>query len=471
MGTPEFLLPDTSQSRKDKVPDHNVSAAKSHGIGNHGSCIQTTWEAFPDGTMLDLVRDAADGKVKLLKWDGKHTSVLDQFQKDGNTYIPASICPSILRAMRLPTRVAPFGSTRELFDAICRILTRLNDLAERTVTALAYFVLATCLQDRVIAAPFVSIVVAPTAPGGALLHVLTLLCRRALLLGDVSAARLRALPMHLGPTLLLDIVQLEDELCTWLRASSRRGMYVPSRGGALDQYCAKVVCAPEALSDPSLLGLALQVEVAPPRRPLPMPDRETSEQIADEFQAKLQMYRFASYSYVGEPKIDVADLTAPMQDLSRSLAACVVGDADLQFAVVPLLRPQDQQLRAERAALIEAIILEALWIVCHEKNRQWVSVGELTTDTNTILAGRGESLTVSNESVGWKLKSLGLQTESLPGGNKGLFLLAVTKARIHALAKAFGVRTLDAAAPGLECPHCAGQPKGQGEEEGKTSEL
>jgi hypothetical protein len=61
---------------------------------------------------------------------------------------------------------------------------------------------------------------------------------------------------------------------------------------------------------------------------------------------------------------------------------------------------------------------------------------------NTIQTGRGDSLEVSPETVGWKLKALGLPSEIIAGGRMGLRLLAETRARIHTLASTYRVRTL-----------------------------
>ena len=414
--------------------------------------IATYWETLPGGMMLDLVRDPASGGLNLLIWDGVTASIAPRFEYNGQIYVPASLDP-VIRASRLPARVDSYGSTRELFDDVCRLITRFNDLAERFVLQVAHFNFGTWLVDRVPVAPFLSIVAPATAPSGALLQLLALLCRRPLLLGELGSSGLCTLPMQFRPTLLVDAVRLSAPVQRLLRASNSQGVYVPGRGRVLDLYCAKAVCSQEPLCDPSLVGLALQIALAPTRQQLPILDWEASEKIADEFQAKGQMYRLKNYHNVCAPSIDVGGLTAPMQSVARSLAACVVGDEELQSRVVPLLQQQDREIRVERSAGLESVILEALLFCCHDGNRSAVREAELAEITNTILARRGHSLQISAETVGWKLKALGFHTELIGSGGKGLYLLDENRARIHKLARDYGVRSVQQG-PMKMCPQC-----------------
>jgi hypothetical protein len=59
---------------------------------------------------------------------------------------------------------------------------------------------------------------------------------------------------------------------------------------------------------------------------------------------------------------------------------------------------------------------------------------ELAETANAILARRGESLQVSSESAGCKLKFLGLRSEPIGTAGNGLWLLNETRTKIHDLA-------------------------------------
>jgi hypothetical protein len=414
---------------------------------------ETAGGLFPDGTLVELVRKDESGALGLLKWDGTSATLVDDIWYKGRNYIPISLDPTVLRAMRFPSRTMPYGSTRELFTAVCKVITRFNDLAERFVLQVGYFTLGTWLVDRVPVAPFLSIVAPPTAPSLPLLQLLALLCRRSLLLGEVSPAGFCTLPVHLRPTLLVDAVELGAPVQRLLRASNSQGAYVPRGGKALDLYCPKVVCSQEPLDDPSLIGLALQIALAPTSQRLPVLDGQVSAQVAEEFQAKLLHYRLTNHGNVCTPEIDVQGLTAPTQGVARSLAACVVGDEELQSGVVPLLLQQDREIQVELSAGLQSILLEALLFCCHDGNRSSVRAAELAEITNTILAGRGQGLQISAGTVGWKLKSLGFRTEAIGSGGKGLYLLDEIRTRIHTLARNYAVPSVEKGSAN-QCPHC-----------------
>lgn len=82
-------------------------------------------------------------------------------------------------------------------------------------------------------------------------------------------------------------------------------------------------------------------------------------------------------------------------------------------------------------------------------------MGDLTRSVNTIFAGRGETLQVSPEKVGWKLRGLALRANFIEGGRKGLELLDETRGKIHGLAADYGVRTFRQAIANPLCPRCA----------------
>lgn len=144
--------------------------------------IPTACEVLPNGTMLDLVREEGSNEVGFLAQDGDRYRIVSRVEYEGKTYIPAPADPTVLGALRLPTRAASYTSTRELFDEIRKLLAFYNDLPERFLLQIVYFIFGTWLVDRILIAPFLSVVAPATAPRGVLLQLLALLCRRSLLL-------------------------------------------------------------------------------------------------------------------------------------------------------------------------------------------------------------------------------------------------------------------------------------------------
>jgi hypothetical protein len=261
--------------------------------------------------------------------------------------------------------------------------------------------------------------------------------------------------MELQPTLLMDLFQPTRRVLNLLRATTRHGAFFCTRGKAVDPYCAKIVFAPEPLRDPASAGFPLELVFSPTREYVPLMGSSEAERIAAEYQAKLLHYRLVNRGKVCTPSFDLSQFTVPMQEVASSLAAPIVGDDELQSQIVPLLKPLDKEIRVDRASLLPAIVLEGLLARCHGTTGQHFPVLDLTGDVNTILRGRGETLEVSPEKIGWTLRALGLHTESLPGGRKGVVLLNDVRKKIHDLAAAYGVRTLRELPVKVDCPLCA----------------
>src|SRR5271169_4640276 len=73
-------------------------------------------------------------------------------------------------------------------------------------------------------------------------------------------------------------------------------------------------------------------------RSLPILDQRVQQQIAEEFQPKLLMYRLVNYRRASVSELDVSDFTSPVRDLARCLGASVPDEPELQGEIAPLLR-------------------------------------------------------------------------------------------------------------------------------------
>lgn len=411
--------------------------------------IPTAFEVLPNGTVLELARKGPTGEVGFLARHEELYRVVDCVECGDKTYIPVVEHPTVFAALRLPTSAASYGSTRELFDEIRKLLAQYSDLPEASLSKITYFIFGTWLVDRVTIAPFLSIVAAPTAPARPLLELLGLLCRHSLLLTAENPAGLWTLPTHLRPTLLLDAAEVTVSVQRFLRASNSQGIHFCRKGRALDLYCAKAVCSPEPLRDPALAVSALQVALRPAVRELPVLSEEASHRVAEEFQAKFLMYRATKYSNIRSPALDVTDLTTSTQYLARNLGACVADDSNLQADLVTLLHEQDHELQGQRNGGWESLILEALLACCHEPGRSSLRSADVAEIANAILRSHGETLCISSEMVGHRLKALRFRTEAIGSSGRGLWLVPETRATIHRLAQEYGVQQYSEG-----CAHC-----------------
>jgi hypothetical protein len=120
------------------------------------------------------------------------------------------------------------------------------------------------------------------------------------------------------------------------------------------------------------------------------------------------------------------------------LGACIVDAPKLQSELVSLLAPIADQRQADRSTGLEGVTLEATLNLCHEGKPQ-VLVGEIATEVNRIAKARGERLNYSAETIGHRLKQLGLFTRRLGKAGKGLVMDLATTTRVHELAALCGV--------------------------------
>ena len=102
----------------------------------------------------------------------------------------------------------------------------------------------------------------------------------------------------------------------------------------------------------------------------------------------------------------------------------------LQKRVVELLRPKDEAARTTRRDRLDAIVVEAPLVFCHE-GKASVRVGEIAEMANTILEGRGERIQLSARKVGDLLSGLNIERRKTEQGY-GFALLRETQLAIHA---------------------------------------
>jgi len=414
--------------------------------------VHTSGEVFSDGSVLELIQ-GPDCDLNLLSWDGKSATTAGPFVRGDETFVPLCVDPSILRSLRLPSKIADYGSTRRLFGEIHDLISQATLAGDGVVVPVTFFVLATWLIDTLPVAPFVWIVAALTANVSPLKQLLGLLCRRAFVVSGISPASFYSLA-GLRPTLITEIFEPTRRALNSLRASARHDALVTPGGKAIDPFCAKIVFAPEPLRDPASAAFPLELVLPPTPAYLPPLSTPEAERIVTEYQPKLLLYRLLNRAKVRAPAFDMNQFTVPMQELAYSFAAPIADDDELQGKILPFLKPLDCEIRVDRASLLTAILLEVLLARCHGTDNRSFPVTEMTADVNTVLCGRGDAREVRPENIGWILRALGLHTGFIAGGMKGLPLTSKVCEKIHNLAAAQGVRTLRQPPEELKCPLC-----------------
>ncbi|SRR5712692_1247079 len=115
--------------------------------------VETLGDIRPEW-MIDLLADGTPERhFKLLFWDGKkpqveHTLALTwPGGSEQRVFRPGKVDPTITRAIHFPTHVAPYGTTRELFESLFGVIKRFSGLAETEVRLVSYAVLASWVVE------------------------------------------------------------------------------------------------------------------------------------------------------------------------------------------------------------------------------------------------------------------------------------------------------------------------------------
>ena len=147
----------------------------------------TSGRILPDGRILDLISgDNPDLPLRLVACDGGSATVSDHFIGPTCTYRASKCDPALIRAIRLPSSCAGYGSTKKLFTSLATSLKDCLGVSVAEGWLLAAFCLSTWVADRLLVAPELEICAADQAQGIDLLRVLHSVCRHSLLLAELT---------------------------------------------------------------------------------------------------------------------------------------------------------------------------------------------------------------------------------------------------------------------------------------------
>jgi hypothetical protein len=429
------------------------NARRRNANAGFNTSVTTGHAVLCDGAVIELVATSSGSKPDLLLWNGTDATVASRIEYKGRTYEAPEVHPSILGTMRLPTGCAHYTSTRKLFMRIAGLFTQYFDLPDQDASLLAYFALSTHFADFLQSAPGLLISGPDVYRAIGLLRLLRSVCRRPLMLAEITAGGFRSLPMYLHPTLLINQSGLTPSMAALLHTSRHRGLNVPgSRGSVLDLYGARAIFMGMDAGNNLACGDLIRISQAPAQPHSPVLGDVCLDQIARELQPQLLMYRLVNWRKVQDSNFDVLTFTFPMRELARNLGACVVDDLELAQRVSLLLDAQDEDVRTQRCTDIRYVMIEVILILLHKRELSAVRVEKMADLTNVLLRSRGEIVEYSAEEVGWKLRHLGL-CRHRDGTGKSLSLNSDTSRRVHEWARSWGVLSRQNALD--ECPDCA----------------
>jgi hypothetical protein len=169
------------------------------------SVIEIDFAELKDGTLVELLEDSKNpGRTCFAVWKDGQVRFVDRLEQDGQVFVPLGRNNEVLRRLRLSSAVLPYESVEVLLRSLESLISQCIAVGEQYVPVLADFALSTWLVDRFSVAPYLSVVGLPQSGKTTLLKVLRLVCRRSLLISDITSRDFYQACTRFMPTILID---------------------------------------------------------------------------------------------------------------------------------------------------------------------------------------------------------------------------------------------------------------------------
>ena len=195
------------------------------------------------------------GRTCFAVWKDGEIRFANRLKQNGQVFVPLSRNNELLRRLRLPSAVTPYESVRALLRRLETLIAQCVAVDEKYVPVLADFVLSTWLVDRLEVAPYLSVVGLPQSGKTTLLKVLSLVCRRPLLMADVTSASFYHACARFMSTMLIDetgSIRSNRTLRHLLRSGTTRDVLAVRKDHIFHSYGAKVISWLEQPDDTAL---------------------------------------------------------------------------------------------------------------------------------------------------------------------------------------------------------------------------
>lgn len=427
--------------------------------------VQTDFEELDDGSLVDIIEDPSDRTRTLLAVykngeKGGRVECVERLKVPGKILMPIKRHDEALQHVRLPTGVAEYGSACALFYQVKNLIDQCVTLPPAHSFVVAMFVVSTWISDRLPVAPYLLVTGLPQSGKSTLLKTLALVCRRPMLVGDITPGGLYQTCLRLNPTLLIDEVGSQvgvsqRALFHQLRLGTTRDVIALNSKQTQHSFGPKVLSSVQPLEDPALMSRCVVIPMKETDRPdLRRPTDPDIEETGRRLQAGLLQFRFDAYRTIQPATISGAERLRPRdRDLLSCLAAPIASDEAISKFLLAFFERRQDEL-AEGLSPYQEVILSVLYHLIHPGCDR-VLVGDLAAIANGMFKLQAERLRLEPRKVGAVLTSLGVGWRER--SNQGVVLVLDNEAQkeIHRMVRRFGVQITRLGLPLLDESGCS----------------
>jgi len=399
-----------------------------------------------DGTLVELVEDPQNpGRKCLGVWKDGEIRFLDRLEQDGQVFVPTVQNSKILDCIRLPKSVESYKSVQEILNGLESLISQCIAVDGKYMAVLANFVLSTWFVDRFLVAPYLSVVGLPLSGKTTLLRLSNLVCRRSLLVSDISSASFYWACARFMATILIDETGTAGNnraLRHMLRSGTTRDVLAIRTNAGLHSYGAKAVSWLEPPDDPALNSRCILIPMFESKSAtlLEIDDPKIRQQ-ADLLRAQLLRFRLDNFKNVRPVPVPGDEVLRPRaRDILRALTAVHPQDNQRSQAMLTFFK-SGQVLPAEPLSPEQNVVLKALFLLIHSCKEEFsaIWVSRVTEYVNQLLEAEGERFRLPPRKVGSVLTSIGFSERKRT--NKGWILqLNLQDAeKVHDLVVRYGI--------------------------------
>jgi hypothetical protein len=443
--------------RSTKFPvslSHAGSSTRSNPEARKSEQIPTPREInflrLPTGALIDVIADPINpDRTRLAISENGQVRFVDKFEHEGEILVPMPRSVRGFAHVRLPTGVLPYDSIEDLYFTVSSFLLTALDLPALHATIVAAFVLYDWVADCLPVAVYLSVVGLPQSGKTTLLDLLSLLCRRPLLVSDLSDSALSHACTRFSPTFLIDEIDWSSSstaraLRRHLRAGTGSSSTILRLNESTVSFGPKVLCSLEPTTDAALRSRCIQIVMSETRRAdLRKPNHPGMLKVACELQQKLLQFRFDSYSSIRAASIPGDENLRPRsQDILRALAAPAGGGFEqLRKGLLGYVKLHHDEQSRDGLEIPQDAVLAVLFQVLHENPEvNYIRVKMIASAANSRL--RADKAAVSDKGVGRILASLGLRNTKRTKQGWVLSMDSETHDRLHQLSETHGISHL-----------------------------